>query len=183
MNTIIGLFLYDEGFEYPVVERLKEAGIAGRRISILSNPHAVSRLLGCEPTCVVSRYAVRGASLGIVIISIFGVVAGWCQCNFLGFGQVYGMVAFLGALLAGVFIGGFLGCILGVAKFEKDSHLYVQGVRMGGKVIAIQASEEAAGMVKRILEQENASGVKVLQGKGAYDGSEDLSSARRLKTS
>jgi hypothetical protein len=75
---------------------------------------------------------------------------------------VYGIFTVLGVLLAGAIVGGLLGCIVGVAEFEKDSHLYVQGARLGGRVIVVQASEEDAERVKRILEQENASGVKAL---------------------
>jgi hypothetical protein len=161
MKPIIGLFRREVESSLSV-NRLKEAGYAEEEISVLTQESAIRKLLGCEPTCVVSRYAAWGISFGIAIYAIFGMVAGWCQCNLLGFGQVYGFFTVLGVLLAGAIVGGLLGCIVGVAEFEKDSHLYVQGARLGGRVIVVQASEEDAERVKRILEQENASGVKAL---------------------
>lgn len=161
MKPIIGLF-WREVDTSLAVKKLNEAGVVEDRISVLTQESAIRSLIGCEPTCVVSRYAAWGASFGIVIYGIFGLVAGWCQCNLLGFEQTFGVVAFLGAILAGAFIGGFLGGIVGMAEFEKDSHLYIQGARMGGRLIVVQASEEDAERVRFILEQDKASGVKSL---------------------
>jgi hypothetical protein len=161
MKPIIGLFRREDETSFSV-NRLREAGYAEDKVGILTQESTIRELLGCEPTCVVSRYAAWGISLGIVIYAIFGMVAGWCQCNLLGFGQVYGIFTILAVLLAGAIIGAILGSIVGIAEFEKNSHLYVQGARLGGRVIVVQASDEDAERVKRILEQANASGVKAL---------------------
>jgi hypothetical protein len=166
MKSIIGLFCYEAAVD-PAVERLKEVGIAGERISVLSNPKTINTLLGCDPACVIKNYTVWGAAIGIGIYAIFGVAAAICQCNLMQYGQEYGIGTFLGALLSGTFVGGFMGILVGAGEAEKDTHLYVQGVRLGGKVISIQVLDEDVEHVKHILSAENVMGVKVLQPAGA----------------
>jgi len=161
MRSIIGL-LKGESDVTRSTQRLKEAGLPEDRISVFTQENAIRKILGCEPTCVVSRYAVWGASIGIAVYALFALFAGLCQCNLLHFGQAFGFGTFLGGILAGTIVGGGLGALVGAAEFEQDSHLYVQGARMGGRVIVIQASEADADRVKLILEQEKALGVKAL---------------------
>jgi hypothetical protein len=161
MKSVIGMFQREVDISLSI-KRLKEAGFSDGNISTLTKESTIRKLLGCEPTSVVSRYIAWGASFGIAIYGIFGLFAGWCQCNLHGFGRAYGIGAFLGAVLVGAFVGGILGSIVGVAEFEKDSHLYIQGARRGGKVIIVQAGEKDTERAKLILEQENASGVKTL---------------------
>jgi len=167
MNPIIGLF-WHEIDTTQAVNRLKEAGFTEVKISILTQESAIRSILGCEPAGVVSKYAAWGAFFGIIIYGIFGLVAGWCQCNLFSFGQAYGIGAFLGVILAGAFVGGFLGCIAGVAESEEDSHLYVQGARMGGRVVVVQANMEDAAKATFILKQEKALGVKSFEWKGDH---------------
>ena len=167
MKPVIGFFWYEIDTSR-AVNRLKQAGFAEDKISILTQESAIRSLLGCKPVVVVPKYAALGAFFGIIIYGIFGLVAGWCQCNWFSFEQMYGIGAFLGIILGGAFVGGFLGCIAGVAESEKDSHLYVQGTRMGGRVIVVQVYEEDAESVASILEQEKASGVKSIERKGEH---------------
>ena len=162
MKPVIGFFWHETDISL-AVNRLQEAGFAEDKISILTQESAIRNLLGCKPGIVVPKYAAWGAFFGIITYGIFGLVAGWCQCNLFSFEQVYGIGAFLGVILGGAFVGGFLGCIAGVAESEKDSHLYVQGARMGGRVIVVQANEENTAEATLILEQEKASGVKSLE--------------------
>lgn len=165
MNSIIGLFRSEAEVD-PTIIRLKEAGIAEERISLTSNPKTISKLLGCNPTRMIKNYTILGAAIGIAIYAIFGVVAALCQCNLMQYGQEYGIGAFLGAVLAGTFVGSFIGILVGMGEAEKDTHLYVQGIRLGGKVISVQIPEVDVDHVKHILTMENVLGVKVLQSIG-----------------
>jgi hypothetical protein len=167
MKPVIGLFWHEADISL-AVKRLLEAGFSEDKISILTQESAIRRILGCKPVDMVSKYAAWGAFFGITIYGIFGLVAGWCQCNLFSLGQAYGIGAFLGVILGGAFVGGFLGCIAGVAESEKDSHLYVQGARLGGRVIVVQANEEESARVTNILEQQKASGVKSFEWKEDY---------------
>ena len=162
MKSIIGLFSYESAVN-PAVERLKDAGIAGDQISILSNPKTIDELFGCDPVCVIKNYTVWGILIGIGTYAIFGAAAALCQCNLMQYGQVYGIGTFLGAILAGAFVGGVIGVLVGAGEAEKDTHLYVQGVHLGGRVISIQVPDENVEPVKQILAEENVTGVKVLK--------------------
>ena len=161
MKSIIGLFR-NEVPVYPALERLKEAGVAEEQISLISNPDSVNKLVGCDPVCVIKNYTIMGAAIGMGIYAIFGLVAGLCQCNLMHYGPIYGVGAFLGAVLAGTFVGGIIGVLVGAAEAEKDTQLYVQGIRLGGKMISIQVAEKDAERVKHILALENVTEVKAL---------------------
>lgn len=161
METIVGLILSEATVD-PTVERLKAAGIAGERISIVSNPKAINKLIGCDPACVIKNHAAIGIAIGVGIYAIFGAAAALCQCNLMQYGKEYGIGAFLGAVLAGAFVGAFIGILIGADKAEKNTHLYLQGTRSGGKVISIHVREEDAERVKRALAVENVRGVKSL---------------------
>lgn len=166
MQSMIGLLSGDSAVR-PAVERLQNSGIARERIRLLSDPTSINKLLRCDPSCVIKNYAVWGAAIGMGTYAIFGLAAALCQCNLMHYGQEYGIGTILGALLAGTFIGGFIGLLVGVAESEKDSHLYVQGVRLGGQVIAIQVADEEVERVRQILTMVNAHGLKILQSAGA----------------
>ena len=165
MYPVIGLF-WREVDTAQVVNKLKEAGFPEDKISIFTQESALRSLLGCKPSDVIPKYATLGVLFGIIIYGIFGLLAGWCQCNWFNFEQMYGIAAFLGIILGGVFVGGFLGCIAGIAESEEDSHLYIQGARLGGRVIIVQANRENVERALSILEQAKASGVKSLERQG-----------------
>ena len=177
MSSIIGLLRTDDDARRSI-QKLKEAGFPEDKIGIYTQESAIRKLLGCEPTYSVSRYVVWGASIGIAVYALFALFAGLCQCNLFQFGQGYGIATFLGGILAGAFVGGGLGCMVGAAEFEKDSHLYVQGARIGGRVIVMNTSDEEVDNVKYILEQEKVSGVKVIHGKAKKEIMDYLIEAR-----
>jgi hypothetical protein len=161
MNSIIGLINRDMTVD-PTLVQLKEAGIADERISVLSSPNSINRLIGCDSACVIKNYSAWGAAIGIGIYAVFGIVAAVCQCVRMQYGIGYGIGAFIGAVLAGTLVGGVIGVLAGAAEAEKDTHLYLQGVRTGGKVISIQVPNEDVDRVKQILTKGNVLGVKVI---------------------
>jgi hypothetical protein len=161
MVPVIGMFRSEEDVRLSKL-RLMESGLQQDKVSVYSQEKAIQKLLNCKPTCVVTHYAGWGAIAGASIYAIFAVLAGLCQCNLFNFDQSYGAGTFLGGILAGLFLGGALGVLVGAAEYEKDTHLYVQGARMGAKVIVVQADEEDVEKVRHILEQARATGVKNL---------------------
>ena len=161
MRSIIGLVLSEDVLE-PTIIRLKGAGITEEQISIVSNPNAINKLFECDPTCVIKNYTIWGAAIGMGVYAIYGTAAALCECNLMHFGQEYGVLAFLGSLMAGAFVGGIIGALAGIGEADKDKHLYIQGTRLGGKVIAVQVDIENAERVKDLLAMENIRGVKAL---------------------
>jgi hypothetical protein len=161
MRPIIGL-LKSEAIVDSTIVRIKEAGLSGERISIISNPKTINSLLGCGQACVIKDYTGLGAAIGIGIYAIFGLAAALCECNVMHYGQEYGAVVFIGSLLAGTLVGAIIGVLVGAGEAEKDTHFYVQGIRLGGRVLCIEVDDEDAERVKHILAMENVRGVKAL---------------------
>ena len=118
----------------------------------------------------------------MAVYGIFGFFAGQCQCNLLQFGRVYGLGTFIGGVLAGAFVGGAIGCLIGIAELEENDRLYIQGVRIGGKVVLIQTENRNSEKVKHILEQEHASGVKIFKRKGSDELFIPKSNVREILT-
>jgi len=165
MQSMIGL-LSDDSAVHPAVERLQSSGVAQERIHLLSDQASINKLLQCDPACMIKNYAFWGAAIGIGTYAIFGLAAALCQCDLMHYGQEYGIGTIVGAILVGAFVGGIIGLFVGVAESEKDSHLYVQGVRFGGRVISVQVRDEEVERVRQILTMENVHGLKIIQGAG-----------------
>jgi hypothetical protein len=166
MYSIVGLISSDSAVA-PAVKRLEEAGITEARISISANSKYINQLFGCDPACVIKNYTALGAVIGLGIYAVFGIAAAMCQCNLMEFGQAYGIMAFAGALLAGTFVGGGIGLLVGAGEAEKDTQVYLKGVRSGGKVISVRVAEQEAERVKQILANQKVSDLQVLRPKGA----------------
>ena len=161
MKSIIGLFTYGSKIEN-TVQKLHQAGIDAQQICIISNPGIISKLLGSKPSSTLQKFTLLGGALGIGVYTIFGIAAALCQCTNLQYGLAYGIGTFLGATLAGGLVGGAIGFLIGADEAEKDTHLYAQGIRLGGKVISIQVSDEEIDRVKQILALQDARGDKTL---------------------
>lgn len=161
MKTVIGLIKRGVDPAQPL-QKLKETGFAGNQVAVIREEKVVRKLLGCEPACVITRYAAWGAVIGVVIYGVFAAFAAMCQCNLLQYGQAYGIGTFVGGILAGGFVGAALGAMAGAAEYEKDSQFYVQGLRMGDQMIAVEAIEEEIENVKLILKQEKVSGLRAV---------------------
>ena len=163
MVSVIGLFWRGVDVDGPIQE-LKAGDIPQEGIHLETSDNAVLKLLGKKPYQVIKKYAVWGAFAGMVTYALFALLAGWCECNLFYFKQIIGIGALLGGILAGIFVGGFIGVLIGAGESERDTHLYVQGVRTGGKLLVIDVNEDQAERVMSILKEQNAHGVKALGG-------------------
>jgi MFS family permease len=161
MNTIIGL-LSREKNPTMLIQKLDEAGLPEQRVKVIQQVGGVLQLLGIHPNQVMTSYVILGAGIGAAVYFTSALLAAWCECNLFGFDLLYGIEAFLGGVLAGSLIGGVIGGLVGLAKVEKDAHLYVQGVRIGGKVIAIQTENGETARLMRLLDEASLQGVKIL---------------------
>ena len=161
MSTIIGLLPAQHEVNSEV-ERLVETGIPAESILVLAQEKAIREILGCEPICTIRYYAIWGALLVGAIYGVFGIVAAWCECNLLGFNQPSGMLTLIGGVLAGGFVGGILGAIIGLGESEKNTHLYLQGARMGRKILVLQTAKGDVEKAKTTLRQVGCTGVRTI---------------------
>lgn len=140
MKTIIGYLGRQEETE-ALVRELREVGLPAEDVELLDRESAVHRLLNLHPARSLGNAFALGAAIGAAIYLVGALLAAWCQCNLLGFELIFGVEAFLGGILAGGFVGGVMGGIVGFAQLERDTHLYVQGVRAGGVVVVVRSDE------------------------------------------
>ncbi len=161
MSTVIGLISRGES-PASLIDKLEMAGLPDEKIEVIHQVGGVQQLLGLHPNQVMANYVLLGAGVGVAVYFTAALLAAWCECNLIGFDLLYGVEAFLGGILAGAVVGGVMGGLIGLAKVEKDAHLYVQGVRIGGKMIAIQTENGETAGVMRLLDEASLQGVKIL---------------------
>jgi hypothetical protein len=161
VSTVIGLFPCNQEVSYQL-EQLEGAGFTKDNIQVLTNARTVLKLLGCEPNCVVARCAGWGALFGIALYGVFALVASWCDCFLFQFSHPIAFEIILVGTIFGALIGGFMGGITGMAEYEKDTHLYTQGVRMGNSVLVLQTELGDVERAKSTLRQMGCIGVSII---------------------
>lgn len=153
MKTLIGL-IPDREHVAQATEALRAAGIDPGGISTLVRPTQVwQRLEGRTKARIVFRYVALGALLGLAVGALYGVPAGIFNCSEMGC-----PVTLSGALLAVITVywvlgGAFIGALIGMDRLEQDLYSYVEGVRRGAAVLVVQAPDERAADVTRLLQQ------------------------------
>jgi hypothetical protein len=163
MKTVIGLFWDDENIQSSI-HKLRQAGCAEDTINVLTRVGAVRKLLDGGRGQMVAKCAVCGALLGSITYGAFGLSVGMGSFSLFNNGLALGIARLLPFFGIGAAFGAFMGCFVGVGEGEESTHLYCQGVRMGGKLVVVQANDELAAKAINTLCQEDAIGVTALNG-------------------
>ena len=161
MSTVIGLFRANQEVSQEI-EQLEEAGFAKDNIRVLTKDRPVKKLLGCEPNRIVAEYASWGALLGITVYGIFILVGVLCDCILYPISQLIAFEIVLVGILIGALIGGIIGGLTGMAEYEKNAHLYTQGINIGDKVFVLQTESGDEGKAINTLHQISCLGVRML---------------------
>lgn len=161
MRTVIGLFPSKQEVNNEI-KRLEDAGYDSDNIRVLTNNWSIKKILGCEPNRVVAKYASWGALIGIAVYGVFISVAVWCDCLLYPINQTIAFEIILTGILAGALIGGLIGVFIGLAEYEKDIHLYIQGINFGDKVFVLHIEGGEGDKAIRILRQIGCIGVRML---------------------
>lgn len=161
MSEVIGLFpsTRDVGEE---IKEMEEIGFTKNDIRVITKEGHLKKILGCEPNRIVMNYAILGALLGIAVYGIFVLVAVWCDCAIYPIKQLIVVEIVLAGIIAGALFGGILGIFIGLAEYEKGTHLYIQGVKIGEKVFALKTDKRNVDKAVKILTQIGCQGVQVL---------------------
>jgi len=147
------------------VRRLEAAGIPHRDISLIANnegerysSHA-SRTWGED-----SRFddddhdgAATGATVGTLAGGGAGLLAGLGMLAIPGFGPVVAAGWLVPTLIgagAGAAIGGLGGSLVDAGVDEDDARAYAEGVRRGGALVTVRASESDVDRIVDILDDE-----------------------------
>ena len=161
MITVIGLYPSNQEV-IQEIQQLEYAGFAKDYIRVLTKIGTIKKILGFDPNRIVAEYASWGALLGIAIYGIFILVAVWCDCILYPISQLIAFEIILVSILCGAFIGGNIGGFTGMAEYEKDTHIYIQGINMGEKVFVLQTERGDAGKAIETLSQIGCLGVRML---------------------
>lgn len=161
MSTIIGLFPSQKDIDEEL-RQMEEAGFSKDNIRVITKDRPIKKLLGCEPNRIVAEHAASGALFGIAVYGIFVLVAVWCDCMLYPISQLIAFEIILVGILCGALFGGIIGLFIGMAEYEKDTHLYTQGIRIGDKVFVLQTELDNVEKAKETLSQIGCLGVRML---------------------
>ena len=95
-----------------------------------------------------------GASIGTILGGGAGLLAGIGALAIPGVGPVVAagwLIATLTGAGVGAAAGGLVGSLTGSGVSEEDAHVYAEGVRRGGTMVTVRASDARADEVRTIM--------------------------------
>ena len=155
MKTVIGL--YDDLDDARlVVDALTDAGIRANYINVVAGD-AESRIAG-----QLTEYeaydeadaAVDGAVAGGVLGGLAGILAGLSAFVVPGLGPVVAAGPLISGIVGagiGAASGGLIAALVEWGVSEEEAEFYLEGVRRGGVMVAVQAPEEHVDVVSDIM--------------------------------
>jgi uncharacterized protein (TIGR02271 family) len=163
-KTITAFFdRYEDASE--AVRRLEAAGVSRGDISLIANnegdrysSHASRTFDGTNHhDDDVSDGAGTGATVGTLAGGGAGLLAGLGMLAIPGLGPVVAagwLVSTLVGAGAGAAIGGLTGALVDAGVDENDAHAYAEGVRRGGALVTVRASDTEVDRIVDILDDE-----------------------------
>jgi uncharacterized protein (TIGR02271 family) len=163
-KTITAFFdKYEDASE--AVRRLEAAGISHRNISLIASnegdrysSHASRTFDGTNHhDDDVSDGAGTGATVGTLAGGGAGLLAGLGMLAIPGLGPVVAagwLVSTLVGAGAGAAVGGLAGALIDAGVDENDAHAYAEGIRRGGALVTVRASETEVDRIVDILDDE-----------------------------
>jgi uncharacterized membrane protein len=176
MKTVVGLFDYYQDAERAVSE-LNSRGFGKTDISVAARDSVVQDFVTNGKEQAVAESAGAGAVGGTAVGAIAGLLVGIGALAIPGIGPVlaYGpLAAAIGSTAAGAGIGaaagGLIGALVGLGIPEEDAHFYAEGVKRGGVLVTVRASDERADEALGILQQSHATDVNTRRGEWSSSG-------------
>ncbi|MFL5027582.1 MAG: YsnF/AvaK domain-containing protein, partial [Microvirga sp.] len=163
-KTITAFFdRYEDASE--AVRRLEAAGVSRGDISLIASnegdrysSHASRTFDGTNHhDDDVSDGAGTGATVGTLAGGGAGLLAGLGMLAIPGLGPVVAagwLVSTLVGAGAGAAIGGLTGALVDAGVDENDAHAYAEGVRRGGALVTVRASDTEVDRIVDILDDE-----------------------------
>jgi hypothetical protein len=160
-QTLTGLFdRYDDA--RLAIQHLEAAGVPHRDLSLLANDARGERAPNGERASDGARAAGedagRGAGVGAAIGGLGGLLAGLGLLAVPGLGPVVaaGWLASAAAGAVGVAVvggatGGLVGALTRAGVPEDDAHIYAEGVRRGGTLVAARVAEDLTPIARAVL--------------------------------
>lgn len=156
MTTIVSAIYDSYADAAAAVERLKTAGVPASDISMVSNDSRIDRsryrdYRGSDTTDA----AATGTTMGAAVGGAGGLLAGLGLVAIPGLGPVVA-AGWLAATLAGAAAmgaaGGIVGALVGAGVEESHAHAYAEGVRRGGTLVNVRATDVDRARIQNILD-------------------------------
>lgn len=155
MRTITGLYdSYDDARN--AVKALEDAGVPSDHISIISYKDGKEDIEGQGNNA--AEGAGAGAGIGAVAGGAGGLLTGLGMLAIPGVGPVVAagwLAATAAGAAAGAVVGGAAGGIVGAmiesGVKEEDAHVYAEGIRRGGAVVAAKVEDDKVPASDSIL--------------------------------
>ena len=164
MSTVIGLL--KAGRSLPdLTAKLEAAGCALDQIKILSQPVEVHTLLDKKALakCELSKCLVIGAAVGLAFFMPIGFIGSLLGCLVFQCSPLIWLSALGGLSLIGALAGAAGGCFFGADRFERNTHIYTEGVGWGNKLVVVTVdTPDSEARLAGLLQQERALAVKIL---------------------
>jgi len=163
MKTVVGLF-DDFSMAQHVVKDLQDAGFRRDDISLIAND-ATNRYATYKETAVANEdvSAGEGAAFGTVVGALTGALASLGSLVIPGVGLAVVAGPIIGALtgaVAGGVTGGVVAALIDSGVSEEEAPYYAEGVRRGGTLITVKASDTDASRAREILSRHGAVNIK-----------------------
>lgn len=145
-TTVTGL--YDSyAAAKPAVDALERAGISSSDISVIAH-NGDGRIVDKNHTNA-GADAGAGAGIGAVVGGAGGLLTGLGMMAIPGIGPVVAAgwlvataVGAVGGAAVGAVTGGIIGSLTNAGVDEREAHVYAEGVRRGGTLVAVRADDE-----------------------------------------
>lgn len=165
-KTVVGLF---DRFEEAqrVISDLVDRGFRREDISVMANnSRGELSQYGAEGHTGTAEAAGAGAVGGSVIGGVLGLLIGTGLLVIPGIGPVLAagpLAAALGSAAVGAGIGaaagGLVGALVGAGVPEEEANYYAEGVRRGGTLITVTASDDMAEIAYDIMQRHGAADI------------------------
>jgi PRC-barrel domain len=157
-RTVTALFdHYDDAAK--VVQRLEDAGISYRDISIVSNAAGNRHITPLGTTDDAVAGAGAGAAVGTALGGGAGILAGLGLVTIPGLGPAIAagwLAAAAAGAAAGAATGGLVGSLVGAGVRDEDAHVYSEGLRRGGTLVIARIDDGQYEDARAILDQSRA---------------------------
>ena len=164
MKTVVGLFENYTDADRAVSE-LNARGFNRNEISVAARDSALrDRVVGeTGKERAVAETAGAGAVGGAVVGGLGGLLVGIGALAIPGIGPIITagtLATALGSTAAGAGIGaaagGLIGALVGMGIPEEDANFYAEGVKRGGVLVTVQASDDRATEALNIMRRARA---------------------------
>lgn len=170
MITVLGVFTDQEKVSL-AIEKLKEKGFKPEDISVVMRDQKAAKELGSKTGTDIAGGAVSGATSGAIIGGLAGLVAAFALPGlgafFIGgpvatsLGLTSAAASTVSGAATGAVAGGILGALMGFGLSENEARYYETKIEEGAILVAVPVDETSDEFAKHILEDYNASDIKV----------------------